>query len=55
MEPAAVDALMRVRAEYFAAFEAEVAASYGTLDDFLAQRLAVDEPLRSALRSRFVT
>lgn len=54
MEPAAVDALMRVRAAYFEAFEAEVAASYGSLDDLLAQRLAVDEPLRSALRDRFL-
>lgn len=54
MEPAAVDALMGVRAAYFEAFEAEVAASYGSLDDLLGRRLAVDEPLRSALRERFL-
>lgn len=54
MEPAAVDALMGVRAEYFEAFEVEVAESYGSIDDLLEQRLAVDEPLRAALRDRFL-
>ena len=54
MEPAAVDALMGVRAAYFEAFAAEIAASYGSLDDLLEQRLAVDEALRAALRNRFI-
>ena len=54
MEPGAVEALMRVRAGYFEAFEAEVAATYGSTDALLRQRLAVDEPLREALRDRFL-
>lgn len=54
MEPAAVEALMGVRTEYFAAFEAEVASRFGSLDTWIAEKLAVDDGTRDALRSRFL-
>lgn len=54
IELAAVEALMGVRPDYFQAFEDEVAASYGTLDKLLEQRLGVDDALRVQLRDRFV-
>lgn len=55
IEPAVRDALMQVRPAYFTAFQDEVAAAYGSVDDFLAARLAVDQRLRAALQERLVT
>ena len=54
IEDEARDALMQVRPAYFAAFQEEVAASYGSVDDFLAAKLVVDEALRVALQDRLV-
>lgn len=49
-----VRALLEVREEYLRSFHASVAASDGTLDRWLARAIGVDEPLRQALRARYL-
>ena len=54
LDEAGVRALLEVDEDYLLRFRATVAASEGSLDRWLTARIGVDEPLREALRSRFV-
>ncbi len=54
LDEAGVRALLEVSPDYLDAFHTSVAASDGSLDNWLSARIGVDEALRQALRSRFL-
>ena len=55
IEPEAVRNLMGVHPEYIETYFAEVARDHGSMDNYLAQTLGVDETRKARLRDRFLT
>ncbi|MEM6828498.1 MAG: tyrosine-protein phosphatase [Pseudomonadota bacterium] len=54
IEDGAIENLMNVRPEYIATYFSEVERDHGSIDNYLAQSLGVDEARKARLRERFV-
>lgn len=54
LDEGAVRALMEVQASYLDTFHAEVERGWGSLDDWLAAAIGVDDAMRARLQSRLV-
>lgn len=55
IEPEAIRNLMGVREEYIGTYWAEVTRDHGSVDNYLAQTLGVDETRKARLRERLLT
>ncbi|MHA7818772.1 MAG: tyrosine-protein phosphatase [Erythrobacter sp.] len=54
IEPEAIRNLMGVREEYIATYWSEVTRDHGSIDNYLAQRLGVDDTRKARLRDRLL-